>query len=129
MTTLPQDSLQEGTFDALQGQFLTDRSSEKEAEKHKKLKKKYNKLLDKHKKLKKAYKQQSAELQRLREQADSKKLFWKTLSISAPKAIQFDCDIYNAKHREKMLDKQLSFEMYNKKHKKKHKKNKSNLVT
>ena len=127
--TLSSISNQEGTFDALQGQFLTDRPSDEMAEKYKKLKKKYNKLSDKHKKLKKAFERQSAELQRLREQADSKKLFWKTLSISAPKAIQFGCDIYNAKHREKMLDKQLSFEMYNKKHKKKHKKNKSNLVT
>lgn len=127
--TLSSISNQEGTFDALQGQSLCCESSEMEDKKYKKLKKKYNKLLGKHKKLKKAHKQQSAELQRLREQADSKKLFWKTVSISAPKAIQFGCDIYNAKHREKMLDKQLSFEMYNKKHKKKHKKNKSNLVT
>lgn len=127
--TLSSISNQEGTFDALQGQPLCCESSEMEDKKYKKLKKKHNKLLGKHKKLKKAFERQSAELQRLREQADSKKLFWKTLSISAPKAIQFGCDIYNAKHREKMLDKQLSFEMYNKKHKKKHKKNKSNLVT
>lgn len=127
--TLSSISNQEGTFDALQGQSLCCESSEMEDKKYKKLKKKYNKLLGKHKKLKKAHKQQSTELQRLREQADSKKLFWKTVSISAPKAIQFGCDIYNAKHREKMLDKQLSFEMYNKKHKKKHKKNKSNPVT
>ncbi|MGN1340105.1 MAG: hypothetical protein ACI4WS_07420 [Oscillospiraceae bacterium] len=126
--TLSSISNQEGTFDALQGQSLCFESSEMEDKKYKKLKKKYNKLSDKHKKLKKAYERQSAELQRLREQADSKKLFWKTLSISAPKAIQFCGDIYNAKHREKMLDKQLSFKMFNKKHKKKHKKNKSNLV-
>ena len=127
--TLSSISNQEGTFDALQEQSLCCESSEMEDKKYKKLKKKHNKLLDKHKKLKKAYKQQSAELQRLREQADSKKLLWKTLSISAPKAIQFCSVIYNAKHREKMLDKQMSFKMFNKKHKKKHKKNKSNLVT
>ena len=127
--TIPNTNSQDGTFDALQGQPLCCESSEMEDKKYKKLKKKHNKLSDKHKKLKKAFERQSAELQRLREQADSKKLLWKTLSISAPKAIQFCCDIYNAKHREKMLDKQLSFEMYNKKHKKKHKKNKSNLVT
>ena len=127
--TLSSISNQEGTFDALQGQSLCCESSEMEDKKYKKLKKKYNKLLGKHKKLKKAHKQQSAELQRLREQADSKKLFWKTVSISAPKAIQFGCDIYNAKHSEKMLDKQLNFKKHNKKHKKKHKKNKSNLVT
>ena len=127
--TIPYTNSQDGAFDELQRESLCCESSEMEDKKYKKLKKKYNKLSDKHKKLKKAFERQSAELQRLREQADSKKLFWKTLSISAPKAIQFGCDIYNAKHREKMLDKQLSFEMYNKKHKKKHKKNKSNLVT
>lgn len=122
MATLPQYSNQDGAFDELQRESLCCESSEMEDKKYKKLKKKHNKLLGKHKKLKKAFERQSAELQRLREQADSKKLFWKTLSISAPKAIQFCGDIYNAKHREKMLDKQLSFEMYNKKHKKKHKK-------
>ena len=101
--TLSSISNQEGTFDALQGQPLCCESSEMEDKKYKKFKKKHNKLLDKHKKLKKAFERQSAELQRLREQADSKKLFWKTLSISAPKAIQFCGDIYNAKHREKMI--------------------------
>lgn len=129
MISLQQHSNQEGTFDALQGQLLTDQPSDELAEKCRKLKKKHKKLLDKHKKLKKAYEQQSAELQRLREQADSKKLLWKTVSNSAPKALQLFSDIYKAKHSEKMLDKQLSFEIYNKKHKKKHKKNKSNLVT
>lgn len=113
---------QDGAFNELQRKSLCCESSEMEDKKYKKLKKKYNKLSDKHKKLKKAFERQSAELQRLREQADSKKLLWKTLSISAPKAIQFCGDIYNAKHREKMLDKQMSFKMFNKK-------NKSNLVT
>lgn len=122
MIALQQGSNQEGTFDALQGQSLFCESSERKDKKRKKLKKR-------HKKLKKAYKRQSAELQKLKEQENTKVLFLKTLSNAMPKLLQFFGDVYKAHHSEKMLDKQLSFEMYNKKHKKKHKKNKSNLVT
>lgn len=108
------------TPELVQQPFLSDKSSEKKSEEYKKLKKKYNKL-------KKAYKQQSAELQKLEEQAGSKKLLWKTVSNSAPKALQLCSDIFKALHSEKMLDKQLSIAKH-KKCKKKHKKNKSNLV-
>lgn len=122
--TIPYTNSQYGAFDELQRESLCCESFEMEDKKRKKRKK-----CKKYKKLKKAYKRQGAELLRLREQADSKKLFWKTLSNAAPKVLQICGDIYNAKHREKMLDKQMSFKMLNKKHKKKHKKNKSNLVT
>lgn len=129
MATIPQYPNQDGAFDTLKDQYLMNQSSKKKSGKRKKIKKKYNKLLGEYKKLKKAYKRQGAELLRLREQADSKKLFWKTLSNAAPKVLQICGDIYNAKHREKMFDKQMSFKMLNKKHKKNHKKNKSNPVT
>lgn len=125
--TIPYTNSQDGAFDELQRESLCCESFEMEDKKRKKRKKR--KKCKKYKKLKKAYKRQGAELLRLREQADSKKLFWKTLSNAAPKVLQICGDIYNAKHREKMFDKQMSFKMLNKKHKKKHKKNKSNLVT
>lgn len=109
------------TPELIQQPFLSDQLSESKDKKRKKLKKN-------HKKLKKAYKRQSAELQKLKDQENTKKLFWKMLSNTAPKALQLCSDILNVFHSEKMIDKQLSIEEHKKKRKKKHKKNKNNLV-
>ena len=97
-----------------QASFLTDLSSEDEADKYKKLADKYKKQAKKYKKKYERSEQRNAELEKRYCEARSERHLWKALSNSAPKVIQLISDVFNASHRERMLDKQLS--------KKKHKK-------
>lgn len=101
-----------------QEQFLADQSSEEIAKKNKKLKRRCKKL----KKELELVKKQNAELIRINEKANSNKFIWKTISNSAPKAIQLLSDFFNANHSEKMLDKKIGMKKLEKKLKKKYRK-------
>lgn len=100
-----------------QANLLTDLSSEDEADKYKKLADKYKKQAKKYKKKYERSEQRNAELEKSYCEARSERHLWKALSNSAPKVLQLISDVFNAFHKERMLDKQLSAKK-GKKHKK-----------
>lgn len=101
-----------------QEQFLSDQQSETLVKKNKKLKKRCKKL----RKELELVRKQNAELIRINEKANANKLVWKTISNSAPKALQLLSDFFNANHSEKMLDKKIGMKKLKKKLKKKYRK-------
>ncbi len=101
-----------------QEHFLSDQSLEEMVKKSKKLKKRCKKL----RKELELVRKQNAELIRINEKANANKLVWKTISNSAPKAIQLLSDFFNANHSEKMLDKKIGMKKLEKKLKKKYRK-------
>lgn len=98
-----------------QEHFMSDQSLEEMVKKNKKRCKKLRKELE-------LVRKQNAELIRINEKANANKLVWKTISNSAPKAIQLLSDFFNANHSEKMLDKKIGMKKLAKKLKKKYRK-------
>lgn len=101
-----------------QEQFLSDQQSETLVKKYKKLKRRNQKLKEEIEIVRK----QNAELIKINEKANANKLVWKTISNSAPKAIQLLSDFFNANHSAKMLDKKIGMKKLAKKLKKKYRK-------